>query len=86
MNKNYADLYVKKWVKSQHAYFFLLSNEKVQVIFDDKSIVLFDFRDKQVTFMNKSKKKITNHITLKKFGDEDMNKRVSYAKKVLGKL
>ena len=86
LNKNYADLYVKKWVKSQHAYFFLLSNEKVQVIFDDKSIVLFDFRDKQVTFMNKSKKKITNHITLKKFGDEDMNKRVSYAKKVLGKL
>ena len=48
--------------------------------------MLFDFRGKQVTFMNKSKKKITNNITLKKFGDEDMNKRVSYAKKVLGKL
>ena len=86
LNKNYADLYVKKWVKSQHAYFFLLSNEKVQVIFDDKSIVLFDFRDKQVTFMSKSKKKITDYIKLNKFGDEDMNKRVSYAKKVLGKL
>ena len=86
LNKIYADLYVKKWVKSQHAYFFLLSNEKVQVIFDDKSIVLFDFRDKQVTFMSKSKKKITDYIKLNKFGDEDMNKRVNYAKKVLGKL
>ena len=86
LHKSYADLYVKKWVKSQHAYFFLLSNEKVQVIFDDKSQVLFDFRDKKVTFVNKSKQKITNNIGLNKFGDEDMNKRVSYAKKVLGKL
>ena len=86
LQKIYADLYVKKWVKSRHANFFLLSNEKVQVIFDDKSQVLFDFRNKKVTFMNKSKMKITNNIGLKTFEDEDMNKRVSYAKKVLSKL
>ena len=86
LNKKTIDLYVKKWVKSHHAYFFLLSNQKVQVMFDDKTQLLFDFQNKSVTFINKSKQIIIKNITQSKFSDEEMNKRVKYAKKILGKI
>jgi polo-like kinase 1 len=86
IHKKTIDLYVKKWVKSQHAYFFLLSNEKVQVMFDDKTQIFFDFQNKKVTFINKSKQIIIQNITQSKFSDEEMNKRVKYAKKILAKM
>ena len=86
LHKKNIDLYVKKWVKSQFAYFFLLSNEKVQVIFDDKSQVIFDFQSKKTIFINKSKQITMQNINTTNFGNEEMNKRVKYAKKILGKL
>ena len=85
-NKKNIELYVKKWVKSQHAYFFLLSNEQVQVMFDDKTQIIFDFQNKKVSFINKLKQKTTQNITQTKYKDEEMNKRVEYAKKVLAKI
>ena len=86
IHKKNCDVFVKKWIKSQHAYFFLLSNEKVQVIFDDKTQVIFDFQNKNIIFINKSKQKIIQNISQNKFTDEEMNKRVKYAKKILGKI
>ena len=86
LHKKNIDLYVKKWVKSQFAYFFLLSNEKVQVIFDDKSQVIFDFQSKKTIYINKSKQMTMQNINTTNFGNEEMNKRVKYAKKILGKL
>ena len=86
IHKKNCDVFVKKWIKSQHAYFFLLSNEKVQVIFDDKTQIIFDFQNKNITFINKSKQKIIQNISQNKFTDEEMNKRVKYAKKILGKI
>ena len=86
LHKKSIDLYVKKWVKSQFAYFFLLSNEKVQVIFDDKTQVIFDFQSKKTIYINKSKQMTMQNINTTNFGNEEMNKRVKYAKKILGKL
>ena len=86
LHKKTIDLYVKKWIKSQYAYFFLLSNEKIQVIFDDKTQIIFDLKDKKVTFINKLKQIIIENITQSKFSDEEMNKRVKYSRKVLGKI
>lgn len=85
-HKKNIDLFVKKWVKSHHAYFFLLSNEKVQVMFDDKTQIIFDFKNKRVIFINKLKQKIEQNINQTKFKDDEMNKRVKYAKKVLAKF
>ena len=85
IQKKNTDLYVKKWIKSQHAYFFLLSNEKVQVMFDDKTQIIFDFKNKNVVFINKYKQKITQNLNQSKFNDEEMYKRVKYAKKILEK-
>lgn len=34
INRQTVDLYVKKWMESQYAYFFLLSNNKIQIIFE----------------------------------------------------
>ena len=86
--KQFIDLYVKKWIKSHHAFFFLLSNEKVQVIFDDKTQVIFDFPNKKVIYMNKKKQiteKSLSQMKSMKSNDEEMNKRVKYAKKILSK-
>ena len=84
-HKKNTDLYLKKWIKSQHAYFFLLSNEKVQVMFNDKTQIIFDFKNKNVTFINKSQQKITQNLNQIKRNDEEMYKRVKYARKVLEK-
>ena len=86
LHKKNIDLYVKKWVKSQFAYFFLLSNDKVQVIFDDKSQVIFDFQSKKTIYINKSKQVTMQNINTTNFGNEEINKRVKYAKKILEKL
>ena len=86
LNKKNIDLYVKKWVKSQLAYFFMLSNEKVQVMFEDKTQIIFDFKNKEVIFINKSKSIIKQTISQTKFSDEEMKKRVKYAKKIMAKI
>ncbi len=85
-HKNFIDLYVKKWIKSRHAFFFLLSNEKVQVLFDDKTQVIFDFPNKKVIYVNKNKQITEKSISQMKSNDEEMNKRVKYAKKILAKV
>ena len=86
LHKKNIDLYVKKWVKSQFAYFFLLSNEKIQAIFDDKTQIIFDFQSKKTIYINKSKQMTVQNINITNFGNEEMNKRIKYAKKILGKL
>ena len=55
-------------------------------MFDDKTQIFFDFQNKKVTFINKSKQIIIQNITQSKFSDEEMNKRVKYAKKILAKM
>ena len=85
-HKNFIDLYVKKWIKSRHAFFFLLSNEKIQVLFDDKTQVIFDFPNKKVIYVNKNKQITEKSISQMKSNDEEMNKRVKYAKKILAKV
>ena len=85
IQKKKIDLYVKKWIKSQHAFFFLLSNEKVQVMFEDKTQIIFDFKNKNVSFINKSKVKVTQNLNKTEYNNEEMYKRVKYAKKVLEK-
>ena len=55
-------------------------------MFDDKTQIIFDFQNKKVSFINKLKQKTTQNITQTKYKDEEMNKRVEYAKKVLAKI
>ena len=85
-NKQTPDLIVKKWIKSQYAYFFLLSNDKLQIIFEDKSQLFFDFFLKEICFINKMKENIVQNIENNKFTNEEMEHKVKYAKRILKKM
>ena len=86
INKKNVDVYVKKWAKSSHANFFLLSNNNIQVIFNDKTQVIFNLNEKTVTFINMSKQICTESMTLTKYENKEMTKKVLYAKKTVLKL
>ena len=86
VNKQTVDLYVKKWMKSQYAYFFLLSNNKIQILFEDKSQIIFDFQQKKMCYTNKMKENIVQNIDNNKFKNPEMEKKVNHAKKFLIKI
>ena len=86
INKQTVDLFVKKWIKSQYAYFFLLSNDKIQIIFEDKSQIIFDFKQKNICYINKMKENIVQNIDNNKFKNPEMEKKVHHAKKILIKI
>ena len=86
INKQTVDLYVKKWMKSQYAYFFLLSNNKIQILFEDKSQIIFDFQQKKMCYTNKMKENIVQNIDNNKFKNPEMEKKVNHAKKILIKI
>ena len=86
INKQTVDLFVKKWIKSQYAYFFLLSNNKIQIIFEDKSQIIFDFKQKNICYINKMKENIVQNIDNNKFKNKEMEKKVNHAKKILIKI
>ena len=76
--------YVKKWEKTKYASFFLLSNNIIQVVFNDKTEVHFNLEEKYVNYIDKTKKKIKEKLNLgKKYQNEEMNKRIAYAQSIL---
>ena len=85
-DKQTVDAYVIKWTKTQKASFFLLSNKEVQVIFIDKTQVIFNLKTKIAVFINHLKQKFTGDMRLNEFSSFEMTIRVLYAKKVLTKL
>lgn len=85
-NNQTADLLVNKWMKSQYAYFFLLSNNKVQIIFEDKSQIIFDLNQKQISFISKLKEIFTQNIENNKFESKEIEQKVKYAKRILKKM
>ena len=86
IKKENVELYVKKWIKSQYAYFFLLSNDKIQIIFEDKSQLIFDFYQKKICFVNKMKENFIYNLENTKFENENMEQKVKYAKRILKKI
>ena len=86
IKKENAELFVKKWIKSQYAYFFLLSNDKVQIIFEDKTQLIFDFYQKKICFTNKMKENTIYNIEKTKFDNENTEQKIKYAKRILKKI
>ena len=86
IHKENPDLFVKKWIKSQYAYFFLLSNDKVQIIFEDKSQIIFDFFQKKICFINKMKENSIYNIENTRFENESIEQKVKYVKRIVKKI
>ena len=76
--------YVKKWLTTNHAIIFRLSNKIVQVNFQDKTELLLCSEKKVVTYMNKKGQRSCYALSnAMESGNMEMAKRLRYTKEVL---
>ena len=77
-------IFVKKWIKTKHAFFFRLSNKNIQVCFKDKTEIFLDIKNENVIYTNKKEEKNTYPINKAlNSSNYEMNNRVKYIKQVL---
>ena len=77
-------IYIKKWLATEHAVIFRLSNKVVQVSFLDKSELLLCSESKMVTYVDK--KGIPSVYPLNsamETQNKEMAKRLRYTKEIL---
>ena len=77
-------IFVKKWIKTRHAIIFRLSNKAIQVCFKDKTEIILNIANENVTYINKKGEE--NIYPINKAlnsSNYEMNKRVKYTKDVL---
>ena len=88
LNHNKITGYVIKWEKTQYAFFFLLSSNVIQVKYNDKTELLFFVYEKSIQYIDKNKKKYKESFDNSKpiqFKNEEINKRVIYARNILSR-
>jgi len=80
-------VYVKKWVKLDNATMFRLSNKLVQVVFDDRTEILFDINRKQIIYTGYSEHKSLYALSaVLESGNTDLIKRFKYTKEILSQM
>jgi polo-like kinase 1 len=79
-----VEVYVKRWILTQHAILFRLSNKIVQVYFRDQTEVFLCGATKIATYVNKSKEIIVLPIEdVMESGNRELMKRVKFCKDIL---
>ncbi len=80
-------IYMKKWIKTKHAMLFRLSNDTVQVQFNDETQVLISSNGNLITFVDKEKNRTLYSISdIANNQQTDVSKRLKYAKEILSQL
>jgi len=80
-------VYMKKWIKTKHAMLFRLSNDTVQVQFNDETQVLISSEGNLITFVDKEKNRSLHSISdIANNQQTDVSKRLKYAKEILSQL
>lgn len=79
-----GSVYVKKWMKTNHATMFRLSNKIVQVNFKDRTEILLNSESRQVTYVNKKGERCMMPLSQAlDSNDAEMTKRLKYTKDIL---
>ena len=77
-------IYLKKWMRTKHAIMFRLSNKIVQVIFNDKTVIILSSECKTVTYCNKKGERSIYPLGIALQADnQEMVKRYKYTKDIL---
>ena len=58
----------------------------MQIIFEDKSQLIFDFYQKKICFINKMKENSIYNIENTRFENESIEQKVKYVKRILKKI
>jgi polo-like kinase 1 len=76
--------FIKKWLTTQHAVIFRLSNKVVQVYFQDKTELMLCSGTKQVVYIDKNLKiTVFPLASAMESGNREMTKRLRYTKEIL---
>ena len=80
-------IYMKKWIKTKHAMLFRLSNDTVQIQFNDETQIIISSEGKLITFVDKQKGRALYSISdIANKQLTDVSKRLKYAKEILSQL
>eukprot|EP00828_Plagiopyla_frontata_P033504 TRINITY_DN4350_c0_g1_i3.p1 TRINITY_DN4350_c0_g1~~TRINITY_DN4350_c0_g1_i3.p1 ORF type:complete len:318 (+),score=41.02 TRINITY_DN4350_c0_g1_i3:645-1598(+) len=83
-NKSQPLIYLKKWMKTEHAIMFKLSNNIVQVNFTDRTEVILSPELKMLTYVNKKGERSNYPLaTALESTNVEMTKRLKYTKEIL---
>eukprot|EP01060_Flectonema_neradi_P011460 TRINITY_DN18534_c0_g1_i1.p1 TRINITY_DN18534_c0_g1~~TRINITY_DN18534_c0_g1_i1.p1 ORF type:complete len:677 (+),score=127.73 TRINITY_DN18534_c0_g1_i1:43-2073(+) len=81
------DVYLRKWIRTDDALFFRLSNRLVQVcFFDGTEIILSPEGSRQVTYTDKSGQRDMFSLATMPVVNADANERIQYTRDIIGKL
>lgn len=77
-------LYLKRFIKTKHAFLFRLSNKTVQVCFHDNTELIIGQVTQNITYINKIGQKLLYHLyNAFDVNNKEMIKRLKYTKKLL---
>ena len=77
-------IFLKKWIKTKHAFIFRFSNKAIQVCFKDRTEIFLHTINENIIYTNKNGEKITYPLNKAlNSSNFEMNKRVKYTKQVL---
>jgi polo-like kinase 1 len=80
-------VYVKKWVRTNHAILFCLSNRTVQAVFYDQTEILLTPDVAFLTYVDKNRRRSTYDFTDELVGSSpEIEKRLKYTKEILHQL
>lgn len=84
MREGREGVYVKKWMKAKNAILFRLSNKIIEVMFEDKSEIIFSSQKREAIYVSKEGNWETFSLTSTlNTNNSEMSKRFKYAKELL---
>lgn len=88
VNKESPPVFLKKWVRTNHAILFRLSNQTIQIVFYDHTEILLSSEARIVTYVNKKNKRETYRLEDIMIGADhaDIKKRLKYSEGILKQL
>jgi polo-like kinase 1 len=79
-------IYVKRWMQTQQAMIFRLSNKTIQVCFFDKTEVILMSEQKSVAYTDARGHRLTMPLSAVSSQSEEVSSRLKYTKDILCKL
>lgn len=82
-----SGIYLKRWVRKEHAHIFQLSNKTLQLIFTDTSQIVVAKGQQEVIYLNKfGEKSCHNFNSLTEITNKDLITRIRYTHSVIKSL
>lgn len=88
LDENSHPIFLKKWVRTNHAILFRLSNQTIQIVFYDHTEILLTSEARIVTYVNKKNERESYRLEdiMIAADHADIKKRLKYSEGILKQL